>query len=121
MACSRKVREAARRYWLLGYSDEKIIPRLAQEFLDEKTPTRPNTILAWRRAEDWEADREIIAVKAQEKRKEELAEEIAKMSEKQLGLLSQLDAHVQLMLSRVVKSESGEPRDTELTGRRLFG
>ena len=59
MACSRKVREAARRYWLLGYSDEKIIPRLTQEFLDEKTPTRPYTIYDWRKKNQWSDDKVI--------------------------------------------------------------
>ena len=59
MACSRKVREAARRYWLLGYSDEKIIPRLTQEFPDEKTPTRLYTIYDWRKKDQWSDDKVI--------------------------------------------------------------
>lgn len=120
MAYSRKVREAARRYWLLGYSDEKIIPLLKPDFPDEPTPNRPNTILAWRQAEHWEADLEIIAEKAQGFRREELASELGKMSERQLALLSLLDSHAQLMLTaRVVKGTDGKPRDTELSASEL--
>ena len=115
MACSRKVREAARRYWLLGYSDEKIVPRLAQDFPDEKTPARPNTILTWRKQDGWEADLEIIAVKAAEKRSEMLSDEIAQMNAAQLELLTQFEAHLQLLLARIVKDECGEAIDSGLT------
>jgi len=119
MAYSRPVREAARRYWLLGYSDEKILPLLKADFPDQKTPSRPNTILAWRQADNWFADLEIIAAKAQENRSEEIATELGKMTDRQLGLLHQLDAHVQLMLTRIVKSETGKPIDTQLEAGEL--
>ena len=115
MACSRKVREAARRYWLLGYSDEKMVPMLKADFPDEPCPNRANTILAWRQQEDWASDLSIIAAKAQENRREELATELAQMSARQLALLGLLDSHAQLLLTaRVVKSESGKMIDTQL-------
>lgn len=120
MAYSRKVREAARRYWLLGHSDEKILPLLKADFPDEPTPNRPNTILAWRQAEVWETDLEIIAGKAQEKRREELATELAQMNTRQLALLSLLDSHTQLLLTtRMVKGGGGKPIDTQLSAGEL--
>jgi len=116
MAYSRKVREAARRYWLLGYSDEKILPMLKADFPDEKTPTRWHTISDWRQAEDWEADLEIIVTKATEKRQEELATELAAMNTRQIALLNLLDSHTQLLLTtRMVKGDGGKPIDTELS------
>ena len=119
MACSRNVKEAARRYWLLGYSDEKILPLLKRDFPSEKTPSRAKTILEWRQKETWAADLEIIAAKADQKRTENLADELAKMSEKQLGLLTQLDAHLQLLLTRIVRDQSGKAIDTQLTPSEL--
>src|SRR3990172_1087714 len=120
MACSRKVREAARRYWLLGLSDGKMVPKLKADFPGEKTPVRWHTIADWRKAENWEADLEIIVIKATEKRQEELGSELGKMSERQLALLSLLDSHAQLMLTaRVVKGAGGKPRDTELSAGEL--
>lgn len=120
MAYSRKVRETARRYWLLGYSDEKIIPMLKADFPDEQTPTRWHTITDWRKADNWESDLEIIVIKATEKRQEELATELAQMNTRQLALLSLLDSHVQLMLTaRMVKGSDGKSRDTELSAGEL--
>lgn len=116
MAYSRKVRETARRYWLLGYSDEKIVPLLKADFPDEPTPNRPNTILAWRQAEVWETDLEIIAAKAQEKRREELATELAAMNAQQLALLALVNGHVQvkLMIS-LIKDSDGKVKDSRLS------
>lgn len=115
MAYSRKVREAARRYWLLGYSDEKLIPLLKRDFPDEPTPTRLATIYDWRKRYGWTADIEIIEEKAREKREEELGAELGKMNERQLGLLYLLDSHLQIILTaRLVRDESGKPVDTEL-------
>lgn len=120
MAYSRPVREAARRYWLLGYSDEKIVPLLKADFPNEKTPSRWHTISDWRHLENWETDLEIIAQKATEKRQEELATELAQMNTRQLTLLSLLDSHVQLMLTaRLVRGDGGKPIDTQLSAGEL--
>ena len=115
MACSRKVREAARRYWLLGYSDEKIVSLLVRDFPDEKTPTRPDTIYDWRKKDRWSDDLDIIETKMREKRDEILSDEIAKMNGEQLGLLTRFDTHLQLLLTRTAKDECGVAIDSGLT------
>ena len=116
MAYSRTIRESARRYWLLGQSDEKIVPMLKADFPDEQTPARWHTIADWRKAEDWESDLEIIDRKATEKRQEELATELAAMNTRQIALLNLLDSHTQLLLTtRMVKGDGGKPIDTELS------
>lgn len=122
MASSRRVREAARRFWLLGYSDEKIIPLLATDFPDEKTPSRSNTILEWRQKDGWKADLEIIEVKAEEKRREMLSEELAAANEKALTYFDRLDTHMNLMLQRVVRTVvEGVQKivDTQLTAAEI--
>lgn len=76
MAYPRKIRTAARRLWVAGYSYEKVINLLKSKFPKENTPPRWKTINGWSNADDWEADRKLVDQKATEKRLEE-AEEIA--------------------------------------------
>lgn len=115
MSYPRCIRESARRHWLLGLSDEQVMLRLKADFPDKATPSRVNTILKWRKAENWAADLEIIAEKVQKKRTEELADKLIAADEKAFAFLKRFDAHLNLLLQRVVRGDNAEIIDTKLT------
>ena len=64
---SRKVKEAARRYWLLGYTDPLIISKLKEDF--EEVPSI-HTLGNWRKDENWNEDLVIVEERVKEKIRE---------------------------------------------------
>ncbi len=77
-----KVREKARRLFLLGYTVTAICSL-------QGMPDR-STIRDWRYKEDWDADIPKIQERVREKRIENIATEIAKMDAEQLALLRKM-------------------------------
>ena len=108
MAYPRKIRNTARRLWIEGYSYDKVIVILKEKYPNQITPSRQHTIIGWSKAEDWDADRTLIDVKAAQKRRkeaEEIATELVREEHRDKIILEAALQQIQCQLTRKNKDD----------------
>lgn len=92
MAYPRKIKDAARRLWLSGYSYEKVIIKLKKAFPKGEAPRRWQTIKDWQLKDGWKIDAQIIEQKSAKNREKETDEIVEAHRAKEIRDLETLDA-----------------------------
>lgn len=110
MAYPTKIRTAARRLWMEGYSYDKVVEMLKRRYPKEPTPSKEHTIISWSQTEDWAVDKALMDVKTAEIRRNDvdlIASDLIAEENRDKKIMETALSHIRVQMSK--RDPQGKP------------